>query len=51
MPHPNGKIAVNYTLKGNKWHINISLPHQTTGNLIWKGQTYTLKEGVNALVI
>jgi alpha-L-rhamnosidase len=51
MPHPNGKIAVNYTRKGTKWHINISLPHKTAGKLIWKGQTYTLKEGVNALVI
>ncbi|HWD89676.1 MAG TPA: alpha-L-rhamnosidase C-terminal domain-containing protein [Mucilaginibacter sp.] len=51
IPHPNGKIAVNYTLKNNKWHINISLPPKTTGKFVWKGHIYLLKEGTNLLVI
>jgi len=51
MPHPNGKISVNYELKRNKWQITISLPPTTQGKLIWKGQTYELKSGTNALVL
>lgn len=51
IPHPNGKIVVNYKLKHDKWHININLPLKTTGKLIWKGQTYLLKAGANTLAI
>ncbi|MDD4992840.1 MAG: alpha-L-rhamnosidase C-terminal domain-containing protein [Paludibacter sp.] len=51
MPHPNGKISVNYELKKNKWQINISLPQATPGKLVWKGKTYELKPGINMLVI
>lgn len=51
MPHPNGKISVNYELKKNKWQIHISLPQNTPGKLIWKGKTYELKPGANAMVI
>src|SRR5690606_100906 len=47
MPHPNGKVAVNYELKKGKWQININLPTATTGKLLWKGKTYELKTGVN----
>lgn len=51
MPHPNGKVAVNYELKKDKWQISINLPAATTGKLIWKGKTYELKAGVNAIAI
>lgn len=51
MPHPNGKISVNYELKKNKWQINISLPQGTPGKLVWKGKTYELKPGGNMLLI
>lgn len=51
MPHPNGKVAVNYELKKNKWQMNINLPNTTTGKFIWKGKTYELKAGVNAITI
>lgn len=51
MPHPNGKISVNYELKKNKWQINISLPQGTPGKLVWKGKTYELKPGDNMLLI
>ena len=51
MPHPNGKVIVNYELKNSKWQININLPQTTTGKLVWKGKTYELKAGVNALTI
>ncbi|WP_256010390.1 alpha-L-rhamnosidase-related protein [Desertivirga xinjiangensis] len=51
MPHPNGKVSVSYELKRNKWQINIALPQSTTGRLLWKGKTYELKPGLNALVV
>ena len=51
MPHPNGKITVNYELKKNKWIINISLPQSTPGKLVWKGKTYELKSGDNTLAL
>jgi hypothetical protein len=51
MPHPNGKIAVGYTLDKGKWRINISLPGKTTGILVWKTKRYLLKAGNNSLII
>lgn len=51
VPHPNGKITVNYKLEGSKWHIRISLPPKTTCRLVWKGKTYVLKAGLSTLVI
>jgi alpha-L-rhamnosidase len=51
MPHPNGKIAVGYTLDKGKWRINISLPRKTTGILVWKTKRYLLKAGNNSLII
>lgn len=51
VPHPNGKISVEYVLEKGKWKINISLPLKTTGSLHWKMKTYMLKPGNNAFVI
>jgi alpha-L-rhamnosidase len=47
MPHPNGKIKVKY--REANGHINaiIDLPETTTGQFIWKGKSYVLKEGKN----
>nr|WP_255486912.1 alpha-L-rhamnosidase C-terminal domain-containing protein [Mucilaginibacter sp. SP1R1] len=51
MPHPNGKIKVQYTqLKGHLKAV-IGLPSKTTGKLIWKGKNYLLKEGLNTIQI
>ncbi|RYZ94557.1 MAG: alpha-rhamnosidase, partial [Sphingobacteriaceae bacterium] len=51
IPHPNGKVAVSYTLKNNKWKINLLLPQNTTGTFVWKGTTHMLKAGENMFVI
>lgn len=48
VPHPAGKVRVAYTLNKGKWKINISLPQQTTGELVWKGKTLVLKAGANS---
>jgi alpha-L-rhamnosidase len=51
IPHPNGNVSVAYALENGKWKINISLPQKTSGILVWKFKTYTLKGGENSFVI
>nr|WP_294791634.1 alpha-L-rhamnosidase C-terminal domain-containing protein [uncultured Mucilaginibacter sp.] len=51
MPHPNGKIAVEYMLKGTVWKIKLVLPTKTTGLFVWKGKNYLLKSGENIFKI
>jgi alpha-L-rhamnosidase len=51
MPHPHGKISVNYHLQQGTWAIDIRLPIKTSGKLIWKGKGYELKPGQNTLRI
>jgi len=51
IPHPDGKIAVSYELIHGKWNIDISLPSNTPGQLIWKGKIYELKPGETRLAI
>ena len=50
IPHPQGELAVDYELKGSKWDIEIYLPGDITGSLIWKDQSYPLKSGGNEMV-
>ena len=49
IPHPNGTIAVKYVLTGTKWKIEIDLPQNVSGVLVWEGKTYKLKAGNNSL--
>jgi hypothetical protein len=51
IPHPKGTISASYKLENGKWKIQIELPKSITGNLIWKGKTITLKEGLNQLTL
>jgi len=47
IPHPNGKVAVEYVEDNITWRIKISLPQKTSGIFTWKGRTYPLKQGDN----
>jgi hypothetical protein len=49
MPHPNGKINASYNYENNKWNINIQLPSNTPGYLVWNKKRYELKAGKNNL--
>ncbi len=51
MPHPKGMISASYKMENGKWKIQIELPKTITGNLIWKGKTIALKEGLNLINI
>lgn len=47
VPHPNGKITVDYKLEKNQWQIAISVPENTQGFFVWKGKRMDLKSGAN----
>ena len=47
IPHPNGKIAVQYKLNHKHWEIQVMMPENTSGRLVWKGQQMELKGGLN----
>lgn len=49
MPHPAGTISVAYDQSGDGLKAEISLPENTTGTFIWKGQKYDLKAGSNTI--
>jgi hypothetical protein len=45
VPHPQGKITVNYELKKGKWHIEICLPGDLAGTFIWNHHRFPLHAG------
>ena len=49
MPHPNGKIRVDYRVVNGRLYATIHLPPATSSRLNWKGATYPLKAGINQL--
>jgi alpha-L-rhamnosidase len=51
IPHPLGKIEVSYISDKGKWNIKIILPGDLGGSFIWKGQSYSLKGGLNNYVL
>jgi alpha-L-rhamnosidase len=51
IPHPYGRIAVKYELVKGKWNVEIDLPDELTGRLLWKGQEIDLKSGISTLVL
>ncbi|WP_336516797.1 alpha-L-rhamnosidase C-terminal domain-containing protein [Pollutibacter soli] len=51
MPHPAGKIVVDYQFTGNKFLVMIDLPKGIPGSFTWNGMTTLLSEGRNELKI
>ncbi|GAC1304077.1 MAG: hypothetical protein NVSMB24_11030 [Mucilaginibacter sp.] len=51
IPHPNGKVAVEYIFDKTAWKIKVLLPQNTSGVFVWKGKSYPLKAGENILTI
>lgn len=47
IPHPSGKIKVDYHLDHGKWNIAVQLPDNCGGTFIWKQASYDLKSGMN----
>lgn len=48
MPHPAGKISVDYNNAESGLKVKINLPNGTTGSFVWKGKSYDLKGGANS---
>lgn len=51
IPHPAGKVNVDYKLETGKWKIKINLPKKTSGKFVWKGNVYLIKEGISSFVL
>jgi alpha-L-rhamnosidase len=49
MPHPAGRITVDYDRSGNALKAEINLPDGISGTFVWKGKSYELKGGKNNL--
>ncbi len=49
IPHPKGKIMVQYSNSNGKSKAAIILPEEVTGRFIWKGRSYPLKPGKNII--
>jgi alpha-L-rhamnosidase len=49
MPHPAGRISVDYNDSGNGLKAEIILPQGITGIFVWNGKNYELKEGENSI--
>ena len=49
MPHPAGKISVDYNNSENSLKAEIKLPEGISGTFVWKGKHYDLKGGLNKL--
>lgn len=49
IPHPMGRVAVEYVQEKTAWRVSVQLPAPVSGHLVWKGKLYPLKGGVNEL--
>jgi len=49
MPHPAGKISVDYSIQGKRLRAEINLPDGISGTFVWKGMSYELTGGDNKL--
>ncbi|HTX17949.1 MAG TPA: alpha-L-rhamnosidase C-terminal domain-containing protein [Bacteroidota bacterium] len=51
IPHPQGKIRVNYSQGEKGWTVTVTIPEKITGLLLWGKKTYTLKGGENRFLL
>ncbi|MEJ7644709.1 MAG: alpha-L-rhamnosidase C-terminal domain-containing protein [Chryseolinea sp.] len=51
MPHPNGKISVQYKIENGTLQSEITIPQNTIGTFVWKEKSYSLKGGKNVFKI
>ena len=49
MPHPAGTIRVDYRLTDGGLDATVELPEGVTGELVWRGSSYSLAGGTNEL--
>ena len=50
IPHPRGEITVTLSREQNTLHATVTLPADTTGDFVWKGESRPLQPGENTLV-
>lgn len=47
LPHPKGFIEVKLEYSENHWFIEAAMPPGLPGTLVWSGESFLLKEGLN----
>jgi hypothetical protein len=47
MPHPQGTVFASYRFEKKKWMIELTLPKGVTGDFVWQGKTYSLRDEKN----
>ena len=48
-PSPRGGITVEYTVRAEGMAAEVNLPKGLPGELLWKGKSYVLRDGINRL--
>ena len=51
IPHPKGKIKVDYKLINKRLEVGINLPSGIKGMMLWKNKRYNLAGGLNRLLL
>ena len=49
MPHPKGKVSVQYSHSNGQARAVVTLPENITGRFVWKGRSSPLKTGRNVI--
>jgi Carboxypeptidase regulatory-like domain/Bacterial alpha-L-rhamnosidase C-terminal domain len=49
IPHPKGEIAMSLKLVSGKLKAEVSLPHDVSGEIVWRGTRRPLNAGLNKL--
>ena len=49
IPHPKGKISVEYKAANGKINATINLPEKVTGRFLWNNKSILLKPGKNQI--
>lgn len=51
MPTPKGVVRVEYRKSGDEVHATLTLPSETSGQLVWQGKSVLLHEGTQRLTL
>jgi hypothetical protein len=50
IPHPRGEVAVDLAVREGRLHAEVSLPPDTEGEFVWKGERRPLHAGKTSMV-
>jgi alpha-L-rhamnosidase len=51
VPHPAGKLKIDYKQVSGKWRITITMPDRVSGSFVWKSGKYSLHASLNKFML